>query len=230
MTVHILSAGAAKGLVTGLAGDFERATGHRIEGQFGAVGAMKAKFEANEPCAVIILTAAMTAALADAGELVDGSAADLGRVRTGVAVPAGAPVPAISTAVALRDALTRATAVYFPDPNLATAGIHTMRVLGSLGIGEPLEPRLRTYPNGATAMAEMARAGDPGAIGVTQITEILYTSGVTLAGALPTEFELSTVYTVAVTRRAQDPALAGRLVELLSGPGTLKGRRDGGFE
>ncbi len=230
MTVHILSAGAAKGLVGALAPEFERSTGHRIEGPFGAVGTMKSMFEAGEPCDVIVLTAAMIAALADAGELADGSVADLGRVRTGVAVPEASVLPEVSSAIALRDTLARATALYFPDPQLATAGIHAMRVLGSLGIGEALEPHLKTYPDGATAMAAMAGAGDPGAVGITQISEILHTPGVRLAGALPPEFELSTVYTAAVTRRAQDPVLAGRLVELLTGGGSQAVRRDCGFE
>ncbi|HEY5633155.1 MAG TPA: substrate-binding domain-containing protein [Burkholderiaceae bacterium] len=230
MTLHILSAGAAKGLIGGLAPQFERAEGHGVQGPFGAVGAMKAKYAAGEPCDVIVLTAAMIAALGEAGELVEGSAADIGTVRTGVAVPAGSELPDVATALGLRNALVRASAVYFPDPQHATAGIHAMRVLGSLGIGEPLEPRLRTYPNGATAMAAMAESGGPGAIGITQVTEILYTPGVQLVGVLPPEFELATVYSMAVTRRAADPALAARFVALVTGAGARALRRDGGFE
>ena len=229
MTLHILSAGAAKGLITSLAPEFERATTHAIDGPFGAVGAMKAKYEAGEPCDAIVLTAAMIAALSEAGEVREGTVADLGTVRTGVAVAAGSDLPDVSTASGLREAVARATAVYIPDPQKATAGIHAMRVLGSLGVAEALEPRIRAYPNGATAMAAMAKAGDKGAIGITQITEILYTPGVQLVAALPAEFELATVYTVAVTRRAADPALATRFVELISGAGSKQLRRDGGF-
>ena len=230
MTLHILSAGAAKGLITTLAPEFERATTHAIEGPFGAVGAMKARYETGEPCDAIVLTAAMIAALGEAGEVREETIADLGTVRTGVAVVAGSTLPDVSTASGLRDAVARATAVYIPDPQKATAGIHAMRVLVSLGVAEALASRIRAYPNGATAMAAMAKAGDQAAIGITQVTEILYTPGVQLVGALPAEFELATVYTVAVTRRAADPALASRFVELISGAGSEQLRRDGGFE
>lgn len=230
MTLHILSAGAAKGLVGGVAAGFERATGHAIEGAFGAVGAMREKLAAGEPCDVILLTAAMIAELEGAGEVAAGSARDLGRVRTGVAVPEGVPVPPIGEPAALAAALAGASAIYLPDPQRATAGIHVMKVIGALGLADALAPRIRAFPNGAAAMGAMALAGDPRALGLTQVTEILYTAGVRLAGPLPAQFELATVYTAAVTRRAADPALAARLVELLGGQDSLALRRSGGFE
>ena len=42
-------------------------------------------------------------------------------------------------------------------------------------------------------MAAMAKAGDPNAVGCTQVTEIIITPGVTLTGLLPPPHELSTV-------------------------------------
>ena len=47
-------------------------------------------------------------------------------------------------------------------------------------------------------MRELAGASDASPLGCTQISEILYTPGVTLVGPLPTEFDLATVYSVAV--------------------------------
>jgi hypothetical protein len=64
-------------------------------------------------------------------------------------------------------------------------------------------PRCRTFPNGATAMRELAAAGTPRSIGCTQVTEIRYTEGVDLVGALPPPFELATVYTAASRRRSR---------------------------
>jgi molybdate transport system substrate-binding protein len=230
MALNILSAGAAKGLITGLAAEFERRTGQRFEGPFGAVGAMKERFDRDEPCDVIVLTAAMIASMAQAGQVDQATVADLGRVRTGVAVLQGALQPAIETAAQLRDAVAAASVIYYPDPQRATAGIHCMKVLTELGLTATHAARFRTYPNGATAMAEMAAAGDPTAIGITQVTEILYTPGVQLVGVLPTEFELATVYTAAVTTRAKDPVLASKLVQLISGADSAERRREGGFE
>ncbi len=225
-----LSAGAAKGFVTALAGTFAAETGFEPTGTFGAVGAIKEKLAAGEPCDVIVLTAAMIAALEAAGDVAPGTAAPLGRVRTGIAVRAGDPLPAIGDAAALARALVTATAIYLPDPQRATAGIHFVAVLKRLGVHADVESRLRPYPNGAAAMHELAQATNAGCIGCTQITEILYTPGVTLVGPLPAGFELATVYSIAVCTRARHPELARQFAALVAGPDSRALRAQGGFE
>lgn len=228
--MNILCAGAAQGLVKTLQDAFAASTGTQVAGRFGAVGAMKEALLAGEACDVMIVTAAMVAALQAEGRLVPGSEAALGRVRTGVAVREGEPVPDVSTADTLRGSLLAATAVYFPDAQRSTAGIHFAAVLERLGIAKAMAPRLRTFPNGATAMRELAADPQPGAIGCTQITEINYTPGIVLVGALPQAFELATIYAAAVSATAADPALARRFVELLAGPQSRTQRSQGGFE
>ena len=79
-------------------------------------------------------------------------------------------------------------------------------------------------------MQELAKATERGLVGCTQITEIKYTPGVALVGPLPAEFELSTVYTVAVCAGAREPVLARRFAELLGGPATRPLRESAGFE
>jgi molybdate transport system substrate-binding protein len=230
MDLHILSGGAASGVVRGLQEAFSARTDARLQGTYGAVGVMKEKLLAGAPCDVLILTSALIAELEKDGHVVPGSAAPLGRVRTGVAVKTGEEQPDVSTADGLRDALLRARGIYFPDPQRATAGIHFISVVKRLGILEQVEQALRPFPNGATAMAEMAKADEPGLIGCTQVTEILYTPGVNLVAALPKEFELATVYTAAVCTKSAHPDLARDLVAVLSGEGSAELRRRGGFE
>jgi molybdate transport system substrate-binding protein len=228
--LRILCAGAVQGLVKALEAEFRESTGAVIAGRFGAVGAMKEALLAGEPCDLMIVSQAMVEGLVADGRLHAASCRPLGRVRTGVAVRAGEAAPAIGDAVRLREALLAAAAIYFPDPVRATAGIHFAGVLRKLGIHDRLTGRFRTFPNGATAMRELAAAGEPGALGCTQVTEIMYTDGIDLVGALPGEFELATVYSAAVASGATQPALAGRLIELLAGERHASLRRDGGFE
>lgn len=228
--MNILCAGAAQGLVKALQGVFLELTGSRVEGRFGAVGAMKEALLAGEPCDVMIVTAAMVAELQNERRLILDSEAPLGRVRTGIAVREGDPVPDISTPDALRQSLLASSGIYFPDAQRSTAGIHFASVLAKLGIASDVAARLRTFPNGATAMRELAVASPRGAIGCTQITEIKYTPGIVLAGALPEAFELATVYTAAVSATARNPALAQRFVALLAGPTSRCLRVQGGFE
>ncbi len=228
--LDILSAGAAQGLVKALQPAFEARHGCRIQGRFGAVGAMKEALLAGEPCDLMVLSEALVDALVADGRLRGNARAALGRVRTGVAVPKGRPRPDVSSADALRAALLAAEAIYLPDPQRATAGIHFARVMDALGVQQTLQSRLRSFPNGATAMAEMARARLPGAIGCTQVTEILYTEGVELVAVLPAQFELATVYTAAVATRAQAPDLAAALLASLTSAEHRAVREGGGFE
>jgi molybdate transport system substrate-binding protein len=231
--LHLLSAGAAKGLVQALAASFEREAGATLAASFDAAATIRDRFLAGDPCDVVILPAAMLDALEAQGKVEPDSIAPLGGVPTGVAVPSAEPAPAIVGVDGLREVLSRATALYCPDIERATAGIHFVGVLKKLGIHGRVAGKLKPYPNGATAMAAMSRAepiGRSGAVGCTQVTEILYTPGVTLVATLPDEVGLTTVYAAAVSSGAGDAALGRRFASLLTGEGARALRREGGFE
>jgi molybdate transport system substrate-binding protein len=225
----VLSAGAAKGVVEALQPGFRDEAGVDVAGTFGAVGAIREQFVANDACDVLILTAAMLEELADEGRIVRATIAPLGRVLTGIAVRSGEPHPAIDSAPALRACFAQARSLYCPDPERATAGIHFVKVLRELGLWPDCAPRLAAYPSGAIAMRALAETTGPGAVGCTQVTEILYTPGVDLVGPLPAEFTLATTYSIAVGARAPQPALARRFAGLVAGPATQKLRQRGGF-
>jgi molybdate transport system substrate-binding protein len=228
--LNVMGGGAAQGIVGQLKSRFAAQSSCNIEGTFGAVGMMKDRLLGGADCDVLILTEALTAQLTASGDLVAGSARPLGIVKTGVAVKVGEVVPKVDTADALKAVLQGATGIYFPDPVKATAGIHFMKVLQSLGIDGELAARLRPFPNGATAMREMSQCAETGLVGCTQVTEIRYTSGVVLAGDLPKVFELATVYTAAVCSKAKEPELATALIDLLTGAEAAELRTSGGFE
>lgn len=229
-TLHVLSGGAAKGLVTAVQDRFATQTGLTIAGRFDAVGMMKDQLLAGVPCDVVILTSALVAQLTESGDLAAGSARPLGLVKTGVAVKEGANAPPLATSAELRQALLAAGAIYFPDPVKATAGIHFMKVMRLLGINAEVAGRLRPHANGAAAMQALAQSDAPHAIGCTQATEIIFAPGVQLAASLPKEFELATVYTAAVSARATQPEAAAALIELLTSEEAAGLRSAGGFE
>jgi molybdate transport system substrate-binding protein len=228
--LQLLSGGAAQGLVGQLAPRFSQSHGLEVRGTFGAVGAMRDKLLAGEACDILILTQSLVEQLAQDGHVDAGSITPLGVVKTGIAVKIGEATPNIDGAAELKAALLRAPAIYFPDPEKATAGIHFMKVLRALGIDRELASGIRTFPNGATAMGEMAKSPERGVIGCTQVTEILYTPGVQLAGLLPPGFELATVYAACVCTKAQQPQAARDFIRLLSGEGAAAVRASCGFE
>lgn len=227
--VSVLSGGAAAAVVKGVQGQFERETASTINGIFSAVGEMRDQLVAGAPCDVVILTKPLIAKLIESGHVVAGSAESLGLVKTGVAVKAGTRHPKIGNREELAAAFRAANAIFHPDPDKATAGIHFMNVLKALGLDQELKGKLRPYPNGATAMGEMARSSEPNLIGCTQETEINYTPGVERVGSLPQEFELATDYTLGICANALQPELARKLAGLLAGPASEAVRREGGF-
>jgi molybdate transport system substrate-binding protein len=232
-SLHVLSGGAANGLVSRLEARFTARTGMAIAGTFSAVGQMKDALLAGAPCDVVILTQALIDELMASSHLLPGSARPVGLVRTGVAVAKGQAAPDVGSADALRQALLGARAIYVPDLSRSTAGLHIMKVLRTLGIEQQVAEQLRPFPNGQTAMAAMARAaqaGEQGLIGCTQVTEILNTPGVALAGLLPAGLELSTLYVAAVARSSGAAPAATELIALLSDPSHEATRRDCGFD
>ncbi len=228
--LHVLSAGAAKGVVAALVPALESAAGATLRCEFGAVGAIREKWRAGAPCDVIILTADLIEALAREGLVEAGTLQPLGRVRTGVAVRAGEPVPPIADREQLRSSVLAAQGLYVPDTVRSTAGAHCIKVLRELGIHDEVSSRVQAFASGAAAMHALAQTTGPGLLGCTQITEILYTPGVALAGALPAQFELVTVYSAAVAASTAQPDGARRVVQALTGPDSRSLRQQGGFE
>ena len=229
MDVYLLSGGAAAGLVNPLKAEFEAQHGCTLHGTFSAVGAMKEALLRGIPCDVVILSQALVQGLIDCGHVKAGSLRALGVVKTGIAVKRGTHHPAIATRADLQAAFRAAEGIYFPDPKLATAGIHFFQVLQTLGLDTELANRFLTFPNGATAMKAMAQATGQ-VIGCTQVTEIKYSEGVDLVGVLPQEFELATVYALGISTQSQQPGLAQALSDALTDSSTQALRLAGGFE
>lgn len=227
--LKILSGGAANGLVNAVREAFHQVSGLKVTGDFGAVGGMRDRVLAGEAVDLIILTRAILDQLSASGNVRPETVADLGQVVTGVAGRDGTRLPDVSNADALREAFLAADAIYVPDMVKSTAGIHVGRVLDTLGIADKVRDRLRTFPNGQTAMAHMAAGTDQTPIGCTQITEILNTAGVGYAGDLPAELGLVTTYTAGISSAAAQPEAAAQLIAILTAPENAEIRARAGF-
>jgi molybdate transport system substrate-binding protein len=227
--VNVLSGGAAQGLVAQLAERFKAQTGFGIDGEFGAVGLMADKLRSGTPADLIILTRALVTKLADEGLVTPASIADVGTVETALAVRTGDPKVTVRTEGDLRQVLRAADAIFVPDTKASTAGIHVAKVLAQLGIADEVASRLKIFPNGATAMRQLAGSGARQPVGCTQATEILATPGIALSGSLPPGCELATMYTAGVTTRAANTGEARALIDLLTDTAHKELRRRVGF-
>jgi molybdate transport system substrate-binding protein len=210
--LRILAGGAAQPLVERVRRDFEAATGFTIDGTFSAVGAMRDKLLAGDPADVVILSRALVEELARSGHVAAPSMTDVAKVATAVAARQGDPLPVIADKAGLAAALITADEIHFPDPALATAGIHFAKVMRELGVWDKVVARLKLAPNGNTAMRALAASIARRPIGCTQETEIRATPGIVLVGPLPPGCDLTTVYTAAVTSTAQAPSEAAHFI------------------
>ncbi len=229
--VHILSAGACKGLFQALFR--KRLESGKAVAEYGAVGAMQEKLMAGEACDILVLTLPMLEKLAGEGWVVASTMTELGSVGTGMAICNKLKsVPDVSEEAVLSANLLAATAIHFPDPAKATAGIHFQSVLERLGVLEEVASRCVHYPNGAAAMASLAshesKYGDL-QIGCTQISEILYTKGVKLVGELPMPYHLRTIYAAALTPAGAESERAHKMLKKLTSAKTQNLRKKGGF-
>ncbi len=226
--LHIISAGAAMGLTRQLLGD---QVSINVGLNFGAVRTMYDYFVSGVPCDLLLLTRAQIDELDAAGCIVPNSILDVGHVKTGVAVRVGSKAhPDIHDAASLKVTLSKASSLYCPDMKQSTAGLHVLNMLKQLGIWEEMRGRISEHPNGATAMRMMDTSNDEESIGCTQVTEILYTPSVRLVGLLPKEFELSTVYTIAVPKRSTEPEAAMAAIAKLCSVSNQGVRTAAGFD
>jgi molybdate transport system substrate-binding protein len=227
-SLQIFSAGAAEALLRSLSPQFEWANDCHVRSQFGTAGTIAAKIEAKKTADVIILPGTWIEKFSRTSSVVSSTAAPLGRVRTALAVRAVGVPPKVADAASLRAALLEAEHIYAPEWRHATAGIHFKHVLERLGIWDRVASRVNACPSGAASMKAMAAAAGR-CIGCAQATEIIAEPGVVLAGYLPEEFKLETVYTAAILPSSADPALAADFVALITGEQSRSVRAAAGF-
>lgn len=227
--IRVLSAGAAESLIGLMGPRFTAETGLRIDASFAGVGVVKDRFEKSEPADIVVLTQPVIADLGDRGLISGTCVATIGAVATSLAVRAGNPPIVVQNRDDLQAALKAAGVIHVPDFETTTAGQHIYRMLETLGLPEQLRNRLRFAPNGAGAMRALAEAPDESALGFAQATEILATQGTRFVADLPSPFNLSTYYAMAVTADSQTAQAAHSFIEMVTGPSAVPARKACGF-
>lgn len=213
--VRVLAAGAAKHAVEALAPAFQKATGHTLRASYDTVGALRERVlqaKPGEVADVVILSDAALASLRAAGQLNARPDQSVGRVVVAIAVKQGAPVPDLSTADALRQALLTAPSIAYADPARgATAGTHFAKVVDALALREALQGKTTVLPFGVDVIAAVAEGRY--ALGISQSSEIMQLPGIHFAGPLPAPYGLSTGYGAAL---ASQSTAAKQLLDFLS--------------
>ncbi len=216
-SIKIMSAGAVKAMVAALGAEFERASGHTLDLNFGTAGSLRERIKSGEKADLIVLSESAIAELAKLGLVDAASVTDLGRTVTGVVVREGAPRPDISTPEAFKQALRNAASVAYTDPKAGgSGGIMFAGLLQKIGLADEVNAKAVLCKGGfdvSTTVAE-GRA----ALGTTFISEALPVKGLTVVGPLPGDLHNANTYTAALGAGSASAEAARAFLRKLTDP------------
>jgi molybdate transport system substrate-binding protein len=206
--VRIFTGGAMSEPVREVGNVFAKSSGNRIVYVTDTTGALSKRLLSGERADVIVVTSAAIQALEKDGKIAAGSRVDLARALIGVGVKAGAPSPDLSTTETFKAALLKAKTVSYVNPaSGGTSGTYFEGLLQKMGIAAAIKPKTVYRTQGSEVAAAVA-AGEA-ELGITFTSELAPTAGVKVAGTLPADIQLPTIYAGAVVANAGN-ADAGR--------------------
>ena len=130
--IKVICAGGIGPVVTALAPEFEKASGHKIVFTFVSGPVVQREVDKGAAFDVAISLPDVIEALIKSGKIAPGSRADIARTGVGVSVRAGAPKPDISTVDAFKQTLLKAKSIAHSKEG--ASGVYFMGLLDRLGI------------------------------------------------------------------------------------------------
>lgn len=142
-----------------------------------------------------------------------------------LAVPAGDPVPDISTARNLREVLLKSRRVAYSDSASGRyVSSHLYRKLGIENVMRAKSQRIPATPVG-TILAE--RKAD---IGFQQLSELRAVKGITVVGLLPSSLQKATRYSAVVLKQSQQQAQGRAFIRYLASGDVARVIREKGMD
>ena len=188
----------------------------------GGVDAAK-RVQAGEAFDVVILASDAIDKLQAAGHVLAGSKVDVVHSGTAVAVRAGAVLPDLSSADAVRAAVLAARSVSY---STGPSGVALAQLFERWGIAPQVQDRIVTPPPGVPVGLLVARGEVE--LGFQQLSELIHVEGITVVGPLPPEIQITTTFSAAVcVTSAQPDAVRGLLAFLCSDAAAAAKRRQG---
>jgi molybdate transport system substrate-binding protein len=208
-TLRLISSMATKPLLVDLVALYRtQAPDVRIDVEsVGGVDAAK-RVEAGEVFDGVVLASNAIDKLIASGHVLTGSRSDLVLSGVAVAVPAGRPVPDISTEAALKSAILAApTLGYSTGPS----GVQLAKQFEAWGIADDIAPRIVQAKPGVPVGSLVAK-GEV-ALGFQQLSEMLGVQGITIVGGLPKAVEIITTFSGSVAATCQQPQAMRALLD-----------------
>lgn len=193
--------------------EWEAASGVKVDASYDPTALMLERIAAGERGDAAFLTSAGVDRLIAQGVLKAGSRVDIARSLVGLAVPAGAPKPDLSTVEATTKALLAARSVVYSRKG--QSGIFFAGLIERLGIAAEINARATIVEAGTTADGIVDGRGD---LAVQQVSELMLVDGVDIAGALPAELQDDLVFSGGIFAGSPHADRAASLIAAMADP------------
>ena len=223
MASHVaaLSSMATRGLLAELAAAWDG--GATVEATGGVDAARRVR--ASEPVDVVLLAGAVMRKLEAEGFLRPGSLVGIVRSAVAVAVRDGEPAPDLSDAEAVKRTLLSAGRVGY---STGPSGDHLLLLLERWHVRDALGDRLVQAPPGMPVGRLLAEGALD--IAVQQRSELMGLPGITIAGKLPPEIALDTVFAAGIAQTSAQVEAARSFIAFLASPAASEAKRRHGME
>lgn len=220
-----VSSMATRLILGDLAKQYEERAGVPVDiRSMGGVDAAKL-VRAGEPADIVILASKPMAELEAEGHLVRGSVKPFTRSGMAVAIPAGAAHPDLSSEEAVRGAVAAARKVGY---STGPSGDHLLGLCEKWGLLPAMADRMFKAPPGVP-VAKLVADGEVD-LGFQQLSELLNTPGVEIAGPLPPAIQAVTVFAAGVAATSERPEETRALIDYLTAPGADATKRAHGMD
>ena len=223
--LQLISSMATRKLLDELARQYTATTGQSVScTAAGGVDVAK-RVRGGEYTDVVVLADNVIDKLIAEGHLLAGSRVDVVRSGVAVAVPAGAPLPDLSTEQSVRQAVLDApTLSYSTGPS----GVYLEQLFARWGIFETVKPRIVVPPPGVPVGSLVADGRV--ALGFQQLSELMGVDGLVVAGPLPPAIQTLTVFAGGVCALSTAPVQAAAVLAYLGAPATAAAKQRHGME
>jgi molybdate transport system substrate-binding protein len=207
--LQIIAGGGIAAPLNEIAGQFERASGHKIVIRYGTTPEL-IKMATSGPFDLGVVPQDVWKDPAVRARVAPGPTPDVARVGIGVAVRKGAPKPDISTPEALKQALLQAQSIA-SIPASAT-GTQLSAIYERLGITEEMKARTRAQPGPGKIIEAVANSDAELAV---FLLNVLIDPRLDVVGPFPAEVQREVVYAAGVAANSKEPEAAKAFVTYL---------------
>lgn len=209
--LKVLAGGSLRSLLTELAPQFERASGHKLVIHFDTTPNLIKAATAGEPFDVGVVP--IDVFYDEAAKAHFKPPIEFARVGYGVAVKAGAPKPDISTPEAFKKTLLAAKSITFLPAS--AAGSYILRLFERLGIEE--EMKLKTVAQDQpTAIVPAVVNGD--AELAVFVNNVLTAPGIDIVGPFPAKYQQELVFPAALAVDTKQKEAAMAFIDFIKSP------------